>query len=370
MSTPFDSFTLGVRRAALFRRAGVAAMSLALLSGCADTASPTAGMMPKTLSSAVVSNERQTLTSEQMAQVLDPQTSSAYRLGPNDVIAVSVYMHPELSVPLQGGGGGTVSGALITGDGDVQLPLIGNINVSGRTLEQTQKIITDRYSNYLDDPKVAVQLVQAQSLRYYLLGAFTDPGVKYPIHQLSLLDALALGGSVDLSKADLYQAYVAQGSVKLPVDLHSLLVDGDLSQNITLTPGDAIVIPSAENEDVYIMGAVAKPGAVAFSNGNLSLLQALSESGFDLNSYSQAQLSNIHVLRSHGNSAQFIIVDGRAILNGTASMFSLQPGDVVFVPPTGIATWNQILNMALPSLQTISSVLSPFVQITYLSRRN
>lgn len=349
------------------KRVGLLASASVLLVGCATAPASNTETLLTIPKSAVVSNETRALSSAQMAQVLDRKTNVSYRLGPNDVIAVSVYLHPELSVPLPGSSS-TLNGALITGDGSVQLPLVGNIEVGGKTLSQAQRIITAAYSTYIDDPKVAVQLVQAQSLRYYLLGAFTDPGVKYPVHPLTLLDALALGGSVDLSKADLYQAYVAQNSVKLPIDLHALLVDGDLSQNITLAPGDAIVIPSATNESVYILGAVTKPGAVAFNSGNLSLLQALSESSFDLTSYSQAQLSNIHIIRSQGASAQYIVVDARAILGGKAAPFSLHPGDVVFVPPTGIATWNQILNMALPSLQTISSVLNPFVQITYLSR--
>jgi polysaccharide export outer membrane protein len=356
-------------RPMLFRRIGAVLSAGIMLTSCATSSGPDLGKLPSTLASPVVSSETKRLSPQQMAQVLGGRANAAYELGANDVIAVSVYSHPELSVPLQGVGGGA-SGALITSDGTVQLPLIGSVDIGGKTLIQAKDIITAAYSNYIDDPSVAVELVQAQSLRYYLLGAFTDPGVKYPAHSLALLDALALGGSVDLSKADLYQAYVAQGPVKLPVDLHALLVDGDLSQNIPLTPGDAIVVPSAASESVYIMGAVTKPGPVSFNNGSLSLLQALSESGFDLTSYSQARLSHIHVLRTHGASAQFIVVDAQATLNGKAAMFTLEPGDVVFVPPTAIATWNQILEMALPSLQTISSVISPFVQITYLSRRN
>ena len=359
---------IGRSRPALgFWRAGWALTTAMLLAGCATTSD--SGTLPPTLASPVVATETKTLSADQMAQVLGGQAGNAYYLGANDVIAVSVYLHPELSVPMPDAGG-AVDGVLVTSDGTVQLPLVGSISVEGKSLAQAQSAITTAYAAYISDPKVAVELTQAQSLRYYLLGEFTEPGVKYPAHPLALLDALALGGSVDLSKADLYQAYIAQGSVKLPVDLHALLVDGDLSQNIELTPGDAIVVPSTASEKAYIMGSVSKPGPVTFNEGSLSLLQAIGESGFDLTSYSQAQLSHIHIIRSSGANAQFIIVDAAAILNGKAVAFELQPGDIVFVPPTAIASWNQILEMALPSLQTISSVLNPFVQITYLSRGN
>ena len=180
-------------RALPLRRISSVLFAGMLLSGCASESAPDSGTLPATLASPVVSNETKTLPPDQMGQVLDQRTSSAYHLGPNDVIAVSVYLHPELSVPLQGGNG-SVNGALITGDGNVQLPLIGNVNIGGKTLSQAQGIITAAYSAYIDDPKVAVELVQAQSMRYYLLGAFTDPGVKYPVHSLAMLDVLALGG--------------------------------------------------------------------------------------------------------------------------------------------------------------------------------
>jgi polysaccharide export outer membrane protein len=201
-----------------------------------------------------------------------------------------------------------------------------------------------------------------------LLGAFTNPGIKYPTHPLTLLDALALGGSVDMPAADLYQAYIARGSVKLPVDLYALLIGGDLSQNVTLAAGDAIVIPSSTVENAFVFGAVGKPGPVEFQSGGLSLLQAISAADMDLTNLTQARLSRIHIIRARARSAEFYIVDAGAILEGKAVPFALEPGDIVFVPPSAIATWNQVLSMLLPSLQTVSGALEPFVQLNYLQK--
>jgi polysaccharide export outer membrane protein len=54
------------------------------------------------------------------------------------------------------------------------------------------------------------------------------------------------------------------------------------------------------------------------------------------------------------------------ILDGQATSFALEPGDIVFVPPTDIATWNEVLDQLLPSLQTVSDILNPFVSLKYL----
>jgi polysaccharide export outer membrane protein len=321
--------------------------------------------LPYSQGSAILSAQTETLSPDEMRIVSDTSIDGAYRLGADDAIAVTVYLHPELNVPVQGQSG-SLDGALITSDGSVELPLIGNIHLGGLTLVQAERAITAAYSQYVNDPKVAVQLTAAQSLRYFLLGSFSSPGIKYPVHQMTLLEALALGGSVDLTSADLYQAYVAQGSVKLPVDLHALLIDGDLSQNITLASGDAIVIPSSATENAFVFGAVGKPGPVTFVTGGLSLLQALASADLDLTNLTDARLSRIHIIRAHGKSAQFLIVDARMILDGNATSFALEPGDIVFVPPTAIATWNQVLQQILPSLQTVSDILNPFVSLKYL----
>jgi polysaccharide export outer membrane protein len=278
-------------------------------------------------------------------------------------------MHPELSTP-QPGMTTSTGGAMITSDGTVGLPLVGNVDLSGLTVAQADRKLTAAYAQYINDANVTLQLMTAQSLRYYLLGDFSQPGVKYPGRELTLLDALSLGGSLNVGNADLYQAYVAEDGQKVPVDLRALLTDGDMSQNIVLKPGATVVVPPASDEKAFVFGAIGKPGPIGFEGGKLTLLQALSGADMDLTNYTSAQLSQVRIIRSHGASADFIIVDATKILRGEAAPFGLTPGDIVFVPPTGVASWNQVLDMALPALTTISDVLSPFVSIRYLSQKN
>lgn len=337
------------------------------VAACSSAPKTESHQLPPARSDAVVSRHTRSLTQAQVARLTAARPDQAYRLGATDVIAVNVYLHPNLDVP-NPTARSNVGGAMITSDGSVQLPMIGNVNVGGLTLKQAQQLLTRDYGHDIRNPKVSVQLVQAHSLRYYLLGAFTKPGVKYPDHPLNLLEALALGGSVNIPKADLYQAYVAQGNDKLPINMHALLVNGDMSQNVELASGDTIVVPSSTTETAFVFGSVKKPGPISFESGRLTLLQALSAARLDLKNYATAELSQVHIIRPRGRKAQFIVVNAAAIMNGKAAPFVLEPGDIVFVPPNGIATWNEVLSQLLPSLNTVSSMLNPFVQIEYLSR--
>ncbi|WP_276967995.1 polysaccharide biosynthesis/export family protein [Metallibacterium scheffleri] len=345
------------------RAAALLLPALLLLGGCAQTPVRTDAAAPV---SAIVSRHTQTLPAAQVDAMLHPE-GITYRLGPGDVIAIGVYLHPDLSIPPPGMSSTQgPPGAVVSNDGNLQLPLLGEVHVAGLTVGQLRSTLTTAYAHYIVNPSISIQVQQSRSIRYYLLGQFADPGLKYSDRPLHLLDALALGGSVNFTNADLHGAYVIQGGHKLPLDIGSLLLKGDLSQNVRLRSGDTVVVPAASTMVAYVFGAVGKPGPVPFVNGRLGLLQALSSAGMDLGNLSSAELDDIRVIRSSGASGTFYVVDAARILRGRAAPFQLESGDIVYVPATAIGSWNAVIQLLLPSLQLVGATLNPFVQILYL----
>src|SRR5439155_12295029 len=118
-----------------------------------------------------------------------------------------------------------------------------------------------------------------------LLGRLNAPGV-YPMSgPMTLLEAIALAGGPARSApaasvgrtgltlsvtsaaedvADLRRSFVIRRGEFLPVDFHRLLREGDATQNIYLQPDDFVYVPSAAAREIYVLGSVAQPLAIAF----------------------------------------------------------------------------------------------------------
>jgi len=184
------------------------------------------------------------------------------------------------------------------------------------------------------------------------------------------MEAIALGGSVELERASLRGAYVARDGQRLPIDFQRLLRQGDLKYNIPLRTGDVVFVPDNTGDQVFVFGGVigerAGSGMVPFINGRLDILQALAQAGFGFRERAQGLLSETHVIRSEGDRGTLFIVDVDRIVDGDAASFHLLPGDVIFVPTTGLTDWNLAMEQILPTLSAVSGLLSPFVQIKYL----
>ena len=143
---------------------------------------------------------------------------SEYRLGPEDVIEVFVWKQPDLSTT-----------AVIRPDGKVSLPLLGELEATGKTAVQLQEEVTKRLLQYVADPMVNVIVKEINSPKISVLGQVNKPD-RYPIKQrLTVLDAIALaGGFTDFAKRDKVTIIRNSGpdKVRIQVNLKKVVQDG------------------------------------------------------------------------------------------------------------------------------------------------
>jgi polysaccharide export outer membrane protein len=344
----------------LLRSAGrvIAAVSLLIMGGCVAYRDLPAGTV-KEVGSPVV--ERQVV--EVAGATVEPQPSADYVIGVNDVLSININGKPEFfAAP----GSLKVSGSRVDGNGRVNLPLAGPVEVAGLTISQAQSRIQAALRTYLQNPWVVVEVADYKSRPLYLLGQFKAPGTFYMDRPLNLVQGIALGSGPDNTTADLRGASLSRGGKLLPVDIQELLVRGDARQNIWLKADDTIYIPDTRNQQVFVFGAVLKPGPVPIPPGGLNLAQAIASTDFRNVGY---DMRYIRIIRSlSAVRGELIVVDFDRILKGETVPFQLMGGDVVYVPKSGFGTWNDAINEILPSLQAVSAMLQPFVAIKFLSK--
>lgn len=292
----------------------------------------------------------------------EPPPSKDYVLGPGDVLYIQVYGRPELGTPVISGS--KVQGSRVDGSGAIRLPIVGSVTVAGMTVEQVRLALQESYAAYLREPSVVVEVAEYRSQPLYLLGQFKTAGVYYMDRPLNLLQGIALGGGFDPT-ANISGARLIRDNKTVPVDVYTLLMQGGTTQNVWLRPGDSIYVPDNRSLFVFVFGAVKKPGPVPFPQGGLNLAQAIATAELRDVGFNDRQ---VRIIRAHSATrGELIVVDFAKVVRGEALPFMLKEGDIVYVPKSGIGTWNDAINEILPSLQAVSALLSPFVQIKFLS---
>jgi len=285
-----------------------------------------------------------------------------YRVGPGDVLFINVNGVPEMGSPVMPSTS-KIQGNRIDGSGNLHLPLVGSVHVDGQTLSEVETTLKAVYAIYMNDPWIVVEVATYKSQPLYLIGQFRQSGTLYMDRPLTLLQGISEGGGL-LDTANLSSARLVRGKQTLAVDLYALLNGGDQSQNIWLQSGDTIYVPDEKNLNVFVFGAVHKPGPVPMPNGQLTLPQALASAGID---EIRGLTGYVRIIRSHSAiKGELLVVDLEATLRGNAMPFLLKEGDIIYVPRSRVGNWNEAIEELLPSLQVISALLSPFVQIEYL----
>jgi polysaccharide export outer membrane protein len=162
---------------------------------------------------------------------------TSYKLGPEDVISVTVFGQDRYSR----------QGIKIPPSGRISLALIPDgIFVNGKTVDQVSELIKKRYDEYIIEPQVSVSLDQAGSYRYSVIGDVGSPGIRLMTRRLSVTEALAEAGGV-LQTGDKKKIYVlrkqANGNLTpIPVNV-AAIYRGQAPDSIYLVPGDQIVVP-------------------------------------------------------------------------------------------------------------------------------
>ena len=162
---------------------------------------------------------------------------NTYRLGPEDIISVSVFGQDRYSR----------SGITIPPSGRISLALIpGGIFVNGKTVDEVAEVIKKRYDEYIIDPQVDVSLDKASSYRYSVIGDVAQPGIRLMNRRMTVTEALGEAGGV-LQTGDRSRVVVLRrqpdGNLKpIPVNV-SAIYKGKAPDVTYLVPGDQVIVP-------------------------------------------------------------------------------------------------------------------------------
>lgn len=347
----------------------IACLSALFLAGCATRNSNpvTFSPVPGTTSDANAAPSGQpamtNLSGEVVKTPLTPEmlrpASIPFTLGPGDSLEIEIIGNPNSRAI-----------APVGLDGKIYYNLLPGLDVWGLTLDQTRALLEKELSKYVSQPQVGLTLRTVGSKYVWVLGRLNHPGIFPLTGSMSLLESLALAGGTARSPsqvtsqelADLRHSFVVRQGQFLPVDFQRLLKMGDMSQNIYLQPDDFVYVPSSLVNEVYVLGAVRNPRAVAYQEP-MSLISAIAGSDgpeqlewitpTDNGPFMKdAYLSHVAIIRGSLAEPQIAIVDCKAIMKGRAPDVRLEPGDIIYVPNSPYTTIKRYVNLIVNTFVT------------------
>ena len=282
-----------------------------------------------------------------------------YHVGPGDVVAITVWEHPELSNPAGLTQDPSSLGRLVSADGSLFYPYVGVINAAGKTRAELRAEITRGLKGVIVDPQVDVRVTTFRALRVQVFGEVASPGVvnlddtpKGIIEAVSERGGLTQGASrrrVVLFRKN--QTYV--------IDFAKLLANASAEFNPVLMAGDVIQVPDQSRDQIFMLGEVAKQGPLPMMADRMSLMAAITNVG-GLDQIS-ADGSGVLVFRGPSASGRpprvFTLSMGRPEGILLASEFDMQPRDVVYIKRTGFAKYNAVIAVLVPTINAIFQVL-------------
>ena len=160
---------------------------------------------------------------------------SAYRIGPGDILDISVWKDESLSKQV-----------IVPPDGMLSFPLVEDIDTKDLTVPQLRTLIAGKLSEFIPEPTVTVMLLKPDSMRAYVIGKVNNPGM-FPLAEgTNVMQILAMAGGLNpFAAANRIIILRKEGgeTVKLPFEYSKVEKGENLEQNIELKRGDVVVVP-------------------------------------------------------------------------------------------------------------------------------
>lgn len=320
-----------------------------------------------------------------------PKISDPYLLGPGDTIQINVFEEEQFS--------GENARQRILADGSITLPLVGAISVAGLTLEEASQVITQELSSLIKRPIVNVRLVNARPVRVTIVGEVQRPGTyavspeeagsvvqgqvlgARTVGAPSLTDVISLAGGItetaQIRNIEVIRQQRGNDTKTINIDLWQLLQSGGGKGDITLRPGDRIVVPRSETVTaseatqlaestfapdsitVNVVGEVERPGRVEVE-ANTPLNQALlAAGGFNQERANKSDVTLIRLNNDGTVTEREIPINFKEGIDQENNPI-LRDEDIIFVERSDITRTSERINTFSNPVNSIINLLDIF----------
>ena len=275
-----------------------------------------------------------------------------YRIGPGDVLNISVWERPDLT-----------RSVAVRQSGSITFPPLGDVVAVGQTGAELARTLEQRLNEFLrTSAQVTVEVSAVNSQYVTVSGAVGTPGRYSFEHLPGIVDILGstggLGANGDLSSVQVLRTE-ANKPVSIKVDIAAALKNGTFADLPPLQSGDMIFVPSFAGDVgsgtnvAYVAGQISRPGAYPVGGG-LDLMKVITLAG---GLVPGADASNVQIMGHEGTGTFIASIDLRRYLDSGVSGFMVRPGDSIILKTSSSHRAWAITERALSMTQNLFTVL-------------
>ncbi len=279
----------------------------------------------------------------EVMQAFEAGLNKEYLLGPGDVVEIVAPVYPEIA------GEQTLSP-----EGFMTVYPVGSVQVGGLSRSDAEARLKAALAKYFSPLSLTLRIKSFENNQVLVLGKVATPGVVKFRSRPNLLEALAKSGAFSPTGLDrrFTNCEIIRGKDQiLRISIDELLKGGANGRNIDLANNDVVYIHENNDNNVYVMGEVSKPGAYEMRT-SMSLLNAVMLAGGPTE---DAVTSEIMLVREKAGEAEPLKISLSKMVESSdyGGNVVLARNDIIFVPRRGIAKFNYYLRMINPFTQMI-----------------